>query len=103
MILIDLQKAFNTVNHDILLKKIEFIGFSEETTKWFKSILGPLIFLLYKNDMLQAVDCELLLYAYDTCLIFQHKDVTEIGTALNKSFRMLCDWFLDRKIKYLFW
>ena len=103
MILIDLQKAFNTVNHDILLKKIEFIGFSEETTKWFKSILGPLIFLLYKNDMLQAVDCELLLYAYDTCLIFQHKDVTETGTALNKSFSMLCDWFLDRKIKYSFW
>ena len=39
MILIDLQKAFDTVNHDILLKKMEFIGFSEETTKWFKSYL----------------------------------------------------------------
>ena len=33
LILIDLQKDFDTVNHDILLKKMEFIGFSEETTK----------------------------------------------------------------------
>ena len=40
MILIDLQKAFDTVNHNILLKKMEFIGFSEETTKWFKSCLS---------------------------------------------------------------
>ena len=40
MILIDLRKAFDTVNHDILLKKMEFIGFSEETTKWFKSYLS---------------------------------------------------------------
>ena len=40
MILIDLQEAFDTVNHDILLKKMEFIGFSEETTKWFKSYLS---------------------------------------------------------------
>ena len=40
MILIYLQKAFDTVNQDILLKKMEFIGFSEETTKWFKSYLS---------------------------------------------------------------
>ena len=70
-----------------VLKKIEFIGLFEETTKWFKSfsepgnplctvpqgfIFGPLLFFLYINDMPQAVDCELLLYAYETCLIFQH-------------------------------
>ena len=131
MILIDLQKAFDTVNHDILLKKMEFIGFSEETTKWFKSylsnrkfkvhikntfsepgnllcgvpqgsILGPLLFLLYINDMPQAVDCELLLYADDTCLIFQHKDITEIESALNKNFSMLCDWFVDNKLSIHF-
>ena len=40
MILIDLQKAFDTVNHDILLKKMEFIGFYEETAKWFKFYLS---------------------------------------------------------------
>ena len=131
MILIELQKAFDTVNHDILLKKMEFVGFSEETKKWFKSylsnrkfkvhikntfsepgnlpcgvlqgsILGPLLFLLYINDMPQAVDCELLLYADDTCLIFQHNDITEIETALNKNFSMLCDWFVDNKLSIHF-
>ena len=40
MILIDLHKAFDTVNHNILLKKIEFKGFSEETIKLFKSYLS---------------------------------------------------------------
>ena len=46
--------------------------------------------------MSQAVDCELLLYADDTCLIFQHKDITEIETVLNKNFSML--WFVDNKL-----
>ena len=70
-----------------VLKKTEFIGLSEETIKWFKSfsepgnllctvpqgsIFEPLLFFLYINDMPQAVDCELLLYADETCLIFQH-------------------------------
>ena len=39
------------------------------------SILGPLLFLLYINNMLQAVDCDLIFYADDTCLLFQHKDL----------------------------
>ena len=40
MILTDLLKAFDTANHDILLKKMEFTGFSDETTKWFKYYLS---------------------------------------------------------------
>ena len=68
-----------------------------------RSILGPLLFLLYINDMPQAVDCELFLYAYDTCLIFLHKDITEIETTLNKNYSMLCDWFVDDKLSIHFW
>ena len=52
--------------------------------------------------MPEAVDCELLLYADDTCLIFQHKDITEIETALSKNFSMLCDWFVDNKLSIHF-
>ena len=40
MILIDLQKAFDTINHDILLKKLSIIGFSDNTVKWFQSYLS---------------------------------------------------------------
>ena len=58
------------------------------------SILGPPLFLLYINDMPQAVKCELLLYADDTCLIFQHSDIKEIDIQLNKNFSLICDWFV---------
>ena len=40
MILIDLQKAFDTLNHNILLKKMKFLGFFEETAKCCKSYLS---------------------------------------------------------------
>jgi len=131
MILIDLQKAFDTINHEILINKLIYLGFSEEATLWFKSylgnrtfmvninktfsdhgdllcgvpqgsILGPLLFLLYINDMPQAIDCDLLLYADDTCLIFQHKDILEIEAVLNRNFSSLCDWFVDNKLSIHF-
>ena len=63
------------------------------------SILGPLLFLLYINDMPQAIDCDLLLYADDTCLIFQHKDIREIEAVLNRNFSSLCDWFVSIFVK----
>ena len=100
MILIDLQNAFDTINHEILLGKLHAIGFSEKTVAWFKSylsdrafkvninnhfsdlskisctvpqgsILGPLLFLLYVNDMRQAVHSNLFLYADDSGLTFR--------------------------------
>ena len=39
MILIDLQKAFDTTDHQILLKKMKYLGFSKNTIAWFKSYL----------------------------------------------------------------
>ena len=128
MILIDQQKAFDTTNHDILLKKMSTLRFSDGSINWFQSylsnrsfrvsahdkyscivkidcgvpqgsILGPLLFLLYVNDMKQAVDCDLFLYADDSCLVYQHKDVKEIERILNKNVSDGCDWFVDNKLK----
>ena len=89
------------------------MGFSKESISWFRSfltnisfllnvdnaysstceincgvpqgsILGPLLFLLYVNDMKQAVKNDLLLYADDSCLAYTSKDVKYIEQNLNK-------------------
>ena len=45
MILINLQKAFDTIDHEILLQKLKAIKFSESTMKWFKPYLSERVFL----------------------------------------------------------
>ena len=50
------------------------------------SNLGPLLFFIYVNDMPQAVNSNLFLYADDSCLMFQHKEVEEIDRVLNSDF-----------------
>ena len=131
MILIDLQKAFDTIDHKILIEKMKFMGFSNDVTKWFErylskgmfsvhvensfsdkaliicrvpqgSISGPLLLLLYLNDMVQAVNRNLLLYAVDAGLIFQHKDINIIAQQLNRNFSNICDWFVDNKFSIHF-
>jgi len=127
MVLIDLQKAFDTIDHNIFLKKLKCLGFAESSIKWFKSylecryfsvnidnvysekqilscgvpqgsILGPLIFLIYINDMAQAVDCDLYLFADDSCLVYSGDNVKEIDETLGKNFNSLCDWLVENKL-----
>ena len=131
MILIDLQKVFDTIDHDVLLQKLYATGFSKRTVNWFKSylsnrsfkvnlgnnfsqpasvscgvpqgsILGPLLFLIYVNDMSQAVKCDLFPYADDSCLVCKHKDINEIEKQLNVDFSSICDWFVDNKLSIHF-
>ena len=132
MILIDLQKAFDTLDHELLLGKLSLMNFSCETISWFKSylsnrtflvnvessfsepadlkcgvpqgsILGPLLFLLYINDLPQSVnDCDIRLYADDTCISYTHKIVKTIEDKLNNDFNTLCDWFVDNKLSIHF-
>ena len=131
MILIDLQKPFDTVNHDILFKKLRMFGFSDHTIKWFQSylsnrkfmvnlensfsevssiscgmpqgsVLGPLLFLIYVNNMSMAVKCNFLLYADDTYLVFQSKNVKDIEKQLNEDFANICDVFVDNKLSIHF-
>ena len=131
MILIDLQKAFDTINHEILLKKLEAIGFSDKCIRWLwsylyeriffieiekqlsdfgkascgvhqVSVLRPLLFLIYVNDMPQAVKSNLFLYADDSCLMYQHRDVEETQKQQNKDFENVCDWFVYNKLRIYF-
>ena len=59
----------------------------------------PSLFLLSSS---QAVDCDLLLYADDPCLIFKDKSIEKIESKLNRNFNALCDWFLENKLSIHF-
>ena len=48
--------------------------------------------------MPQAVKSTLLLYADDSCILYQHKEIYEIEKHLNKDFENICDWFVDNKL-----
>ena len=52
--------------------------------------------------MSQAVRSALLLYANDSCILYQHKGVDEIEKQLNKDFENICDWFVDNKLSIHF-
>ena len=65
MILIDLQKAFDTIDHEILLQKREAIKFSESTIKWFKSYLSERIFLVNIENKLLTLERFLVVYHRD--------------------------------------
>ena len=55
------------------------------------------MFLLYINKFPQAVAGNSLLYADDTCIVFQHKRVTEIEKQLIRDFSSFCDLVVDNK------
>ena len=62
------------------------------------STLGPLLFLLYVNDMASAVRCKLLLYADDSALIASGKDVADIETTLSSELEYVSNWLTDNTL-----
>ena len=123
----DLRKAFDCCDHSILLQKLEKYGIREVELDWFKSylsnrkqfvsingknslltniklgvpqgsILGPLLFLLYINDLPLASKLFTLLFADDTTLLASANSVAELCTIVNLEFKKVCDYFRTNKL-----
>ena len=126
-VFLDLSKAFDTVNHHILFEKLEYYGIRGLALHWVKSyfsersqfveynnhkssfhpitcgvpqgsILGPLFFILYINDLNNASELETILFADDTNLFFSHSDPVYLVNKLNDELDKLSTWFSANKL-----
>lgn len=122
-IFIDLKKAFDTVSHNLLIKKLERIGVKGNALKMFESylsnrmqvvkientqsktepltcgvpqgsILGPLLFLIYINNVHElSLNGDITLYADDTCLFYFGASIHTILSHAQKDLNNLFSWF----------
>ena len=127
-IFVDLQKASDTVDHQMLLAKLNNYGIRGVSNDWFKSylsnhnqyvsingyesglaalncgvpqgsVLGPLLFLLYINDLNQAIKfCKVHHFADDTNLLCLSNSIKKLNKLVNADLKHLANWLNANKI-----
>ena len=128
IVLIDLRKAFDTINHSILLEKLSKVGCTNNTVSWFKSylanrqqkvtfkngtsssrlidigipqgsILGPLLFTLYINDLPKAIhNVQVDMYADDTTFHIGSNCYRDLTCSLQSAMDKLNVWLDINKL-----
>ena len=125
---LDFQKAFDTVNHDILLKKLEYYGIRDKSNKWFRSflenrkqhtiinkarsfdkpisvgvpqgsILGPILFIVFINDFYKAVEFSSVHhFADDTNLLLTENSLKKLNKHINRDLKLVVQWVRANKL-----
>ena len=127
-VFIDLEKAFDTVNHSILLKKLDHYGINNIANRWLGSylsnrmqnvslngvssenepitcgvpqgsILGPLLFLIYIDDLRFSLNnCSVFHFADDINLLFSVKNPKLMSKVINHELKKLFEWLCSNRL-----
>ena len=128
---LDIEKAFDCVNHDILLQKLDHYGFRGHCQDFIKSylsdriqftkvngresskmniqygvpqgsILGPLFFLLYVNDIQYSTDRDMTLFADDTGIFIVENSVELLLAKAKSTLKEVHEWYKTNKLSVNF-